>query len=309
MKAETPAEIRASRVVLLGRVGAGKTTLFDALAGDGGSRAPTPPSSRRLIYGAVRAAGVFFELADTPGFRRVACELDRQMNRRARRATEDCDGIVLMVRAGQEPAVEDQDAFRRALARGGPTVLFLNRFPSDPDRSTPYRDLWQQSAAARTISGAAYPEPTIVAADARLARAGDAWVQALAAALPLRPSREVASSVYELSPADWLADTVRGKAAARLPGPDADGVAVEWERLEIQDRSIRAAGVVHVDRSAAKGILIGYKGRTLRAVRRAAEAEAQVRRSLAVTLELRVEVSANWRNNIWMLQRFGCKSG
>ncbi len=296
------------RVALFGRMGAGKTTLFHALTGTPRSPAPTPPSTRRMIAGAVATPRRAWLLADAPGLRRSACELDRRMNQLARQAAETCDALLVVAAAGTLPGVEDLGAFRRAAELGRPVTLFLNRTSRGADYADRYREAWRKTWADHARPSPS-PDPIDVLADAQQAAAGDDWVAQLAWRFPSARPDGVRAPLPVESPAAWLADVVRGKVAARLQGPGADGVAVEWETFDQRDRFVRAAGVVYLDRPALKGILIGYKGRVLRAVRRATAAEALAVRGWEVAVELRVEADPSWRNNIWLLQRFGYTAG
>lgn len=308
MKPEETPVPAGVRVALLGRRGGGKTTLFHALTGAPRALAPTPPSTRRIVAGTVSPAGGAFLLTDAPGLRRSACELDRRMNQLALHAAEIGDAILLVADVDAPPGVEDQGAFRRAAELGRPVALFLNRTSRGADFADRYREAWRKICADRAcppLSSA----PVEVLADARQASANDGWVAQLALRFPSAPAAAVRAPLPEESPAAWLADVVRGKVAARLQGPGAEGVAVEWETFDRQDRAVRAAGVVYLDRPALKGVLIGYKGRVLRAVRRATAAEALAVRGWEVAVELRVEVDPSWRNNIWRLQRFGYTAG
>ena len=60
-----------------------------------------------------------------------------------------------------------------------------------------------------------------------------------------------------------------------------------------------------VNRGSQKPIVIGPKGRLLRAVKRAAEPEIGAMFDVKAGIELWVKVEPNWSRNIWRLRQMG----
>jgi GTP-binding protein Era len=82
-------------------------------------------------------------------------------------------------------------------------------------------------------------------------------------------------------------------------------IAVSIDTIEEDDETWSVAGRIYVRRSSQKGIVIGHKGRRLRAVRRAAERELSEMYEREVTISLRVKVEKDWPRNFWMLKQLG----
>ena len=62
---------------------------------------------------------------------------------------------------------------------------------------------------------------------------------------------------------------------------------------------------IHVEKESQKGILIGRKGRTIRAIGRAARLELEKMFSVRVYLDLKVRVEKNWTKDSKALRRLG----
>jgi GTP-binding protein Era len=62
---------------------------------------------------------------------------------------------------------------------------------------------------------------------------------------------------------------------------------------------------IYVNRKSQKGIVIGAKGRILKAVRAEAEKELSDAFQLRVKLHLWVKVEPNWLENFFFLKRLG----
>ena len=82
-------------------------------------------------------------------------------------------------------------------------------------------------------------------------------------------------------------------------------IAVWVEKLDETDDEWNARVVIYVNKHSQKGIVIGEKGRMLRKVRRAAEAELAIIYERQVNLDLFVKVEKNWGRNFWLLKQFG----
>jgi tRNA modification GTPase len=102
------------RVVIAGPVNAGKSSLFNRLAGlDRAIVAATPGTTRDLLVEAVDLGGVPVTLVDTAGLRQPDGEVEAEGVRRAERAVEGA-AVTLLVLDGSQPLLaEHHDLLRR----------------------------------------------------------------------------------------------------------------------------------------------------------------------------------------------------
>jgi GTP-binding protein len=154
----------ATRVVLLGRPNAGKSTLVNRLAGRARVLAdPVPGTTRDAVEVAIERDGERWLFVDTAGIRRRragADTLERQSVRRGFDALEEADLVLLLVDA--RAGVHEQDVRLAAAVaeRGRPRVVGLNKWDG-LDEST--RRLLRRDAAERFAFLGAVPVVTLSA--------------------------------------------------------------------------------------------------------------------------------------------------
>ena len=102
------------RVVIAGPVNAGKSSLFNRLAGlDRAIVAATPGTTRDLLVEAVDFGGVPVTLVDTAGLRETDNEVEAEGVRRAERAAEGAAVTLLVLDGSQTLCPEHRDLVRR----------------------------------------------------------------------------------------------------------------------------------------------------------------------------------------------------
>ena len=114
------------RIVIAGPVNAGKSSLFNRLAGlDRAIVSATPGTTRDLLVEAVDLGGVPVTLVDTAGLRATDNEVEAEGVRRAERATEGA-AVSLLVLDGSEPLLpEHRDLLGRTAHR--PRLVVANK--------------------------------------------------------------------------------------------------------------------------------------------------------------------------------------
>jgi len=120
------------RVAVLGRPNAGKSTLFNALAGS--ARAivtEIPGTTRDTLEATIDVTGIPVTVVDTAGLRPTEDPVERIGVERARAEAEKADAILYVLDAAQGVAVADQEALE---AMSGKRVL---RVANKIDRAAP----------------------------------------------------------------------------------------------------------------------------------------------------------------------------
>jgi tRNA modification GTPase len=134
---------RVFRVVLTGRPNAGKSSLFNALAGADALVSPQPGTTRDYLVHRLDVGGIHVELIDTPGWQAETGTIQTQAQTLARKQAEQADLLLLCVEVGQAMAAEEETMCRRPHP---PVVLVATKC----DRMTAPAEMLATSAVTGT---------------------------------------------------------------------------------------------------------------------------------------------------------------
>jgi tRNA modification GTPase len=111
---------RPFRVVLAGRPNAGKSSLFNALAGGSALVSADPGTTRDYLVRSVRVEGVAIDLVDTAGWSDGRATIDRQAQALGRQQAAEADLIIVCLETGQVPNTQEAALLAQT---GSPSVL------------------------------------------------------------------------------------------------------------------------------------------------------------------------------------------
>lgn len=302
---DTAGEKKAALIAIVGRANVGKSSLLNAMLGEKVSiESPVAQTTRTVVRGVLTEPRGQLAFLDTPGVHAAQTDLGRRMNRAARAAVEGVDIVMLVMDASAPPRPEDQGWMRR-LRRNtvpGPLFFVLNKTDWGTAGVPALRAMW---AAAATDAAAPGPAPEWIEVSARTRAGVSDLLERLFAAAPRQPAL-FPDDVLTDHPRDLaIADAVREKLFLRLRDEVPHRIAVATEHVAERPDGWVARVAVFVERASQKGIVIGHKGRMLRAVRLAAEAELRKAFGVTMTLDLVVKIEPGWTRNYWFLKRIG----
>jgi GTP-binding protein Era len=182
-----------------------------------------------------------------------------------------------------------------------PVMIVFNKTDLGKKHEPDYRERWQK-VVTETESKI---EPEWLEVSASTGEGVSALVSALFARLPAGPALFPADIVSDFPRKLNIGEVVREKLFLVLRDELPHAIAVWVEDLAESDAGWVAKVVIYVNKYSQKGIVIGEKGRMLRRVRRAAEAELKVLFEIPVTLDMWVKVEKDWSKNFWLLKKFG----
>lgn len=104
---------RVFRVVLTGRPNAGKSSLFNALAGAGALVSSQPGTTRDYLVQRLAIGDIRIELIDTPGWQTDSGTIETQAQTLAREQVDQADLLLLCLEARHPPAAEEEAMIRR----------------------------------------------------------------------------------------------------------------------------------------------------------------------------------------------------
>ena len=288
--AEAGEPTRAGFVALIGEPNAGKSTLLNRMVGAKVSIVTHKvQTTRARIRGIAMAGAAQIVFVDTPGLFRPRRRLDRAMVAAAWGGAADADIVVLLVEAHRgltEGVRAILEALRERLGAKTRIALALNKID---------RVKAEALLALAAEMNAAFPfEKTFMISAERGHGVEDlkGW---LAAELPEGPWFYPEDQIADLSLRMIAAEITREKLTLRLHEELPYQLTVETEHWqERDDGSARIDQLIYVARDGHKGIVLGHKGETIKAVGRDARAELTEFLGRPVHLFLQVKVRENW---------------
>jgi GTPase len=280
---------RSGFAAIVGLPNVGKSTLVNRLVGQKVAIvSPKPQTTRNRIQGIVNLPQAQIVLIDTPGMHRPDSALGRQMMEEVAQALEGMDVLVVMLDATENIGPAEEYVFRRARNFHGPKILLLNKVDRiAKPKLLPMIDQCSRKAEFAEII------PISARTGSGCARLVDALVKQLPEGQPYFPPEQVTDQ-----PERFLAaEIVREKVIANTHHEVPHAVAVFVERFEEKPHLLRIHAVVHVERDAQKGILIGRGGERMKKIGTEARRELEEILGIKVFLALFVNVQRNWRDN------------
>ncbi|MBR9842080.1 MAG: GTPase Era [Rhodobacteraceae bacterium] len=280
---------RAGFVALIGEPNAGKSTLTNRMVG-----AKVSIVTHKVQTTRARIRGVAIEgesqlvFVDTPGLFRPRRRLDRAMVAAAWGGAADADIIVLLIEAhrGITEGVEKILEGLGEMPKGRKVALAINKI--DKVKSEVLlglsKNLNERFDFAETFM--------ISAEKGHGAQHLKEW---LAQQLPEGPWLYPEDQIADLPMRMIAAEMTREKLTLRLHQELPYQLTVETENWEERkDGSARIDQIVYVMRDGHKGIVLGNKGETIKAVSKAAREELEEFLGRRVHLFLQVKVRPNW---------------
>ncbi len=290
-------ETRCGFVSLAGRPNAGKSTLVNAIVGSKvaivSDKAQT---TRRAIRGVASGRDWQLVLVDLPGFQRPRDALTARMQRRVDAELTSADAALLVING--EQGVGRGDRFiAAALAQAGvPVVVAVNKIDR-LDRGATAAAL--QAAAELRVGEEVFP------ISARRGTGVPALVECLVSLLPAGPflfaPQDSTDQPEELAVAELIREQVLARTFHELP----HAVEVAVEEIAHDDDLVTVRALLWAEQESQKGILIGARGRMIKAIGSAARRELERRYRERVHLDLTVRVRRHWRADSEALDRLG----
>ncbi|WRH63487.1 MAG: GTPase Era [Fuscovulum sp.] len=281
---------RAGFVALIGEPNAGKSTLLNRMVGAKVSIVTHKvQTTRTRIRGVCMEGAAQIVFVDTPGLFRPRRRLDRAMVAAAWGGAADADIIVLLVEAhrGLTGGVEAiVDNLKDKIPTGTRVALAINKIDKVKAETL--------LALTEKLNGA-FPFAKTFMISAERGYGVDDLREWLAAELPAGPWFYPEDQIADLPMRMIAAEMTREKLTLRLHEELPYQLTVETEKWEDRpDGSTRIDQIIYVARDGHKGILLGAKGETIKAIGQQARAEISTFLDRPVHLFLTVKVRPNW---------------
>ena len=280
---------KAGFVALIGEPNAGKSTLLNQMVGAKVSIVTHKvQTTRARIRGVAIEGDAQIVFVDTPGLFKPRRRLDRAMVAAAWGGAADADVIVLLIEAhrGVTEGVERILAELGDITEGRTVALAINKI--DRVKAEELLSLSQKMNDAFSF------EQTFMISAERGYGVKDLreW---LGDKLPESPWLYPEDQIADLPMRMIAAEMTREKLTLRLHQELPYQLTVETENWEERkDGSARIEQVIYVTRDGHKGIVLGNKGETIKAISKAAREELETFMGRRVHLFCQVKVREKW---------------
>ena len=295
-----PMTSRAGFIALIGEPNAGKSTLMNRMVGAKVSIVTHKvQTTRARIRGVVAERQSQLVFVDTPGLFIPRRRLDRAMVAAAWGGAADADVIILLIEAHRDitAGIEQILVSLESIKGRKPVALAINKI----DKAKPEKLLTQAKKLNESFD---FCETFMISAEQGygvndLKR----W---LADTVPKGPWYYPEEQIADVPMHMIAAEIMREKLTLRLHQELPYNLTVEtvhWENRE--DGSARIDQVIYVSRDSHKGIVLGKKGETIKAISRAAREELEVILDRKVHLFCRVKARPGWQDEAERYSKMG----
>ena len=290
---------RSGFVALAGRPNVGKSTLVNSMVGHKVAIvSDKPQTTRRAIRGVITAPDRFqLVLTDLPGVQRPRDALTQRMQRRVEAELAEADAALVVVNGEQGVGPGDRFIAEALTGSPVPVVIAVNKV----DRLDRPRTVLALDAAADL----GLPDAEVFPVSARTGRGVPALLDHLAGLLPEGPFYFPPDEVSDQPEHVLLAELVREQVLHRTRQEVPHAVEVQVDEIHEQHDLVVVRALLWVETESQKGILIGARGRMIKAIGVAARRELERELGKRVHLDLSVRVRRSWRGDETLLDRLG----
>ncbi|MBM3515423.1 MAG: GTPase Era [Alphaproteobacteria bacterium] len=298
MPADQEQNHRCGFVAVIGAPNAGKSTLVNALVGTKVSIVtPKEQTTRTIVRGIVMYGDTQAIFVDTPGIFHPKQRFERAMVAAAWAGAADAELVMLVIDSTKAVDSEIEKIIGQIKSAKRAAVAVLNK--TDIVNKPKLLDL-----AAKLHSRAAFAEIFMVSA--KSGDGLDAIKSYLIRTLTPGPWMFPPDDVSDMPGRLLAAEVTREKLFLNLHQEVPYGCAVvseNWE--ERKDGSIKIDQTILVARDGHKAIVLGEKGKRIKAVGEQARRELKSLLERDVHLFLHVKVDENWRNDRGLFSTWG----
>lgn len=283
-------------VNILGNPNVGKSTLMNALVREKISiTSPKAQTTRHRIMGILNGEDYQIVYSDTPGIIKPGYKLHESMMKSVQGALKDAD-IILYVTDVIEKAGGESEIIPRLQKTKVPVIIAINKI-----------DLSDQAAleAKAEVWRSLFPDSDIIPVSALNNFNLDTLLQKIIKLLPEAPPYFPKDQITDRLERFYASEIIREKIFLFYSREIPYSTEVEIESFQDLEGLSRIRAIIHVARESQKGIIIGHQGKMLKKTGTAARMEMEQFFGRKIYLELQVKVTKDWRNNPYILKKFG----
>ena len=290
---------RCGYVAVLGRPNVGKSTLMNHILGQKVSiTSRKPQTTRHRILGIYTDDEAQILFVDTPGIhKKEARSINRYMNRAASSSMVDVDVLIFVV-DGTQWTEDDELVLEKLQQTNCKTILFVNKVDKiqDKDQLLPHL----ASITERFAFDAVFPGSALKGDNL------DALVSQIKQWLPEGDLFFPEDYVTDRSQRFMAAELIREKLMRSLGEEIPYSSTVEIEQFKSDEKgTLHINGLILVERSGQKAIIIGKQGQRLKQIGQDARIDMEELFGTKVFLQLWVKVKDGWADDERALRSLG----
>ena len=286
-------------IAITGPPNVGKSTLLNRLLGKKVAIiSPKPQTTRNRILGIYHGDGYQMVFMDTPGIHKTKTPLHKSMVASATAAISEVDIIVVMIEMLHPDDPDISLVLSDLKKTQKPTLLVINKIDKGPrERLLPIMDEY----------GKLVPLEAIVPMSALKGEGVDRLIEELKSRLRPGPSFFPVDMQTDQTETFLVSEIIREKIYSHTSKelPYSSAVTVR-DIEEVKEKDLLSmSAMIHVESDSQKAILIGRKGRMIKAIGQSARVELEKIFDSHIFLDLRVRVEKNWSKDPRALRRLG----
>lgn len=291
-------KFRSGYVAIVGRPNVGKSTLMNRILGQKISiTSNKPQTTRHRILGIKTGEDYQVVYVDTPGLHLNAKKaMNRYMNRAASSSLDDVNLILFVVDVGKWTE-EDESVLQKLRGQSTPVVLVLNKI----DYLKEKEELLPQLQALSEKMEFLAVLPLSALKGNNVPHLEQEVLRALPEAGPIYPEEYVTDRSERFLAAEIIREKLMRSLGQEMPY----STAVEIEQFKNDNGLLRINGLIWVERSSQKKIVIGKGGEQLKNIGKQARIDMERLFDAKVYLQLWVKVKEGWSDNERILNSLG----
>ena len=296
--------IRCGMIAVVGRANVGKSTFLNRVLEEKVSIvSDVAQTTRNLVRGVLTEPRGQLVFLDTPGVHRAQSDLGKMMNRVARASVVGSDVALLLLDGSSSLQNEDEGWMKRLAREEGVRLIFVvNKCDVSAKNEEDYKSAWARIKEAKESEAEVEWWRISAETGEGVAPLLTRLFEVMSEGPYLFPEDVLTDFPKKLAIADIIREKYFGHLRAELP----HSLAVKVDNIIEEEGPLwRLFCTIYIKKGSQKGILIGHKGRTLRAVKRASVKECESIYEVKVKLELRIKVEKNWDQNFFLLRQLG----
>lgn len=290
--------MKSGTVAVVGRANAGKSTLINVMVGEKVAIvSPKPQTTRDRILGVLTTSDYQIVFEDTPGFYKSKTELNRKMQRAARRTINDVD-LVLFVLDGHE-GVKDEDIelLKSVVDQGVKTIVAFSKIDIMPKENIP-----EGLVKIAEVEGV----EDIIPISSRKNRNIKELLNIILSHLPEGEPLFKEDIVSDKSEKFMISEIMREKILLEFDKEIPHGIAIVINEFYKKPSGTYEINLdIICEKQNHKAILVGKQGSAIKRVSSYARESMEKFLNAKVFLTTYVKVKENWRDKDNLLQEYG----
>lgn len=289
--------MKSGTVAVVGRANAGKSTLINVIVGEKVAIvSPKPQTTRDRILGILTTSDYQIVFEDTPGFYKSTTELNKKMQKTARKTAKDVD-LVLFVLDGHDGVSDDDLKLLSSIVSDTPVIVAMSKIDIMPKDNIP-----ENLVKIASVEGIS----EIIPVSARKGRNVKELISTIVKYLPTQDKLFKEDIVSDKSEKFMVAEILREKILLKLDKEIPHGVAVIVNAFEKKRNGVYDINLdIVCEKLNHKAIIIGKQGQMLKEINAFARQDMEKFLGAKVFLTTFVKVKENWRDKGALIKEFG----